>query len=138
MANQCKHCNKDFKSPKYLENHINKFHPNNNVKPDTKSETKPKKTKQVKEVKAVEEVEQSDEDTITDVPKHDCNTCEKCKYKLDYLDAFISVLLSRFLKLENYTNILMIEHVKRQYIKEHNEKNPNNPITEKDIKVQTK
>lgn len=32
----------------------------------------------------------------------------------------------------------MTEHIKRQYVMEHNEKNPNNPITEKDVRLKSK
>ncbi len=71
------------------------------------------------------------------MPVHGCTTCNKCKFKIEYMEQLLTILVSRYNTTENYVDILMKDYSKRKFVMEYNEKNPNNPITEKDVKFKS-
>jgi hypothetical protein len=84
-----------------------------------------------------EYIEDGNHKIIFDMPVHGCATCNKCKFKIEYMEKLLTILLSRYNNTENYVDILMKDYSKRKFVMEYNEKNSNNPITEKDVKFKS-
>lgn len=148
---KCIKCNKIYKSAKTLEQHMKRMH-NEEVESDVVEEVKPEVkpetilkvefdfSKKNKSGRLVETMDVEKEDkkegstkTILDMPVHGCATCVKCKFKIEYMETLLTILISRYNNYEKYVDILMKDYSKRKFVMEYNEKNPDNPITEKDV-----
>jgi hypothetical protein len=144
----CGECDKKYKSLKTLERHMIKMHSIEEVVPeieipDNKSETILKVEFDFSKKKAGRLVETMDVEkeakkegstkTILDMPVHACATCVKCKFKIEYMEALLTILISRYNNYEKKVDILMRDYSKRKFVMEYNEQNPDNPITENDV-----
>ena len=108
---KCIKCNKIYKSAKTLQQHMKRMH-NQEVEPDVVEEVEP-------EVKTEE--------------NHNCDTCIKCKNELEYYKELSDALYIRHQKIEEQVEILMNNFLTQKYIKDYNEKNPENKLTEKEF-----
>ncbi len=152
---ECDKCKKIYKTQKTLQQHIIRMHPSvQEVVPDVVPDVEPNETEsklivefdlskkkgpRLVESMDVEKeyIEDGNHKIIIDMPVHGCTTCNKCKFKIEYMEQLLTILVSRYNTTENYVDILMKDYSKRKFVMEYNEKNPNNPITEKDVKFKS-
>ena len=142
---KCVMCYRTYKSVKTLEHHMTRMHKveevvveevEPEVKPDTILKVEFDFSKKNKAGRLVETIDVEKEDkkegstkTILDMPVHGCATCVKCKFKIEYMETLLTILISRYNNYEKYVDILMKDYSKRKFVMEYNEKNPDNPIT---------
>ena len=110
---QCIKCKKNYKNNKTLELHMKRMH-NEEVEPEVEPDFAP-------EVKTKEE------------QNHNCDTCIKCKNELEYYKKLSDKLYTRYRNTEKQVEILMKDFLTQKYMKDYNEKNPENKITEEEF-----
>ncbi len=114
---ECIKCDKKYKSQKTLDIHMRRVHPVEDVKPEVEPDVK-------SDVKS---------EVNKDEQNHNCDSCIKCKDELEYYKKLSDALYIRYRKIEEHVDILMEEFLRNKYIKQHNEQNSDNKITEKEF-----
>ncbi len=119
---ECAKCKNKYKSQKTLEQHLKRIYKVEEVIPEVIPEV-------------VEDVapEVNPEVNPKEEQNHNCDTCIKCKDELEYYKKLSDTLYKRYIMLKEQVNILMEDFLRNKYIKEHNEQNPDNKITEKEF-----